>query len=731
MTESNQSQRSGNTWRSPTLRTLLARLCRIVLGVVALVAAFWLGARLGAPSGAPAGAGPEMAAQAPTDAPFWTCSMHPQIRQDHPGQCPICGMDLVPGARDEPAPPARPEKKPKYACSMFCVPPMERPGECPICGMEMVEVEEDDDGMTDSAPSESAFAEISLSETARRLADIRTAPVERRFVAADIRMVGKVDYDETRQRTLTARVPGRLDRLFVDFTGVPVQQGDHLVELYSPELLAAQQELIQALQAMRELAPGASESQRQVREGSLEAARQKLLLWGLTADQLAEIEQRGRPNDRLTIYAPIGGIVTQKRLVEGAYVETGTEIYTIADLSRVWIKLDAYELDLAWLRYGQDVSFETEAYPGDVFHGTIAFIDPVLDARTRTVKVRVNASNADGRLKPGMFVRATVRARLTADGRVLDTALSGKWICPMHPDDIGDGPRACTQCGMPRVPAASLGYVAEDPAQVALPLVIPATAPLLTGKRAVVYVAMPHRPGRFEGREVQLGARAGDDYIVREGLAEGELVVVHGGIFVDSAVQILGRPSMMRPPAMDAGVPPVAAPQVERLSSQGDQPLSAPQQQALERTLTAYFAVHAALAGDQFDRARGAAADLVAALRSLEEAARESLPGQEFPAAPIRHAESIASAPSIAQARAAFEGVSNDLIPLVRRWGPAGRSRVLLYHCPMAFDNRGAPWLQETEGVRNPYFGAVMPTCGVLKETIAPRPAHGGPSHGH
>lgn len=731
MTDTSPTPHTHDASRPSTMRAALFRTVRVTVGVAALLGVFWLGTRFAAP-GESALSAPRGASTA--DVPYWTCSMHPQIRQDQPGQCPICGMDLVPGEREEAPPAAKPTKKPKYACSMFCVPPMERPGECPICGMDMVEVEEDDDGGEESVPSETAFSEITLSETARRLAAIRTAPVERRFVTAEIRMVGKVDYDETRQRTLSARVPGRLDRLFVDYTGVPVRQGDHLVELYSPELLAAQQELIQAITAQRDVSPGASAHQRAVREGALEAARQKLLLWGLNPDQLADIESRGRPTDHLTIYAPIGGIVTQKRLVEGAYVETGTEIYTIADLSHVWVKLDAYELDLAWLRYGQDVSFETEAYPGDIFHGTVAFIDPVLDARTRTVKIRVNASNADGRLKPGMFVRATVRARLTADGRVVEAALSGKWICPMHPDVIGEGPVACTQCGMPLVPAESLGYAPEDPAHAEPPLAIPATAPLLTGKRAVVYVAQSDRPGRFEGRRVRLGARAGDYYLVREGLVEGEQVVVHGGIFVDSAVQILGRPSMMseRPTNSEsaAGISPRKDAEVHGR----DQHLSAPLQQALNRTLTAYLAVHAALAGDQFEPARSAGVELRAGLQSLDAATEgesDAATWQSVRASLLISAEKFATAESIALARAAFEGLSHGLITLVKRWGPAERPRVLIYHCPMAFDNRGAPWLQETQGVRNPYFGAVMPTCGVLKESITPRPAHGGPSHGH
>ncbi|GAF96407.1 unnamed protein product, partial [marine sediment metagenome] len=228
-------------------------------------------------------------------------------------------------------------------------------------------------------------------------------------------------------------------------------------------------------------------------------------------------------------------------------VETGTKIYTIADLSQVWVQLDAYESDLAWLRYGQQVEFTTETYPGEIFKGRITFINPVLDEDTRTVKVRVNVPNPDQKLKPGMFVRAQVRSQLAAGGQVFDASLIGKWISPMHPEIVKDGPGKCDICGMDLVPAEELGYPIPKRAPEA-PLVIPSTAPLITGKRAVVYVRLPDREEpTFEGREVLLGQRAGDHYIVRHGLKEGELVVTAGNFKIDSALEIKARPSMMNP----------------------------------------------------------------------------------------------------------------------------------------------------------------------------------------
>jgi Cu(I)/Ag(I) efflux system membrane fusion protein len=423
--------------------------------------------------------------------------MHPQIRQPKPGKCPICFMDLVP---------------------------------------------------VSSEAGDIGERQISFSEAAVKLMEIETAPVERKFVTAEIRMVGKIDYDETRIKDITAWVPGRIDRLYVDFTGITVSKGDHMVYLYSPQLLSAQAELLQAVKAA-ESAKAASELIRTSTAATLDAAKEKLRLLGLTREQIADIEKTGKVVDHLTIYAPVGGVVIQKNATEQMYVETGTRIYTIADLSQLWVKLDAYESDMMWVRYGQEVEFETEAYPGEVFKGRISFIDPVLDPETRTVKLRVNVQNRDGKLKPEMFVRAVVRSKVAKGGRVMDEAMAGKWICPMHHDIVKDAASSCDICEMDLVTTESLGYVTVDTTGQA-PLVIHASAPLITGKRAVVYVRVrgSDKP-TYEGREIVLGPRAGDYYIVNSGLSEGELVVTRGNFKIDSAMQIQAKPSMMSAPA--------------------------------------------------------------------------------------------------------------------------------------------------------------------------------------
>ncbi|WP_193212625.1 efflux RND transporter periplasmic adaptor subunit [Luteolibacter marinus] len=427
----------------------------------------------------------------------WTCSMHPQIRQPGPGLCPICNMDLIPL----------------------------------------------------SGGGGGGLREVSVSPESAALLDLRVAPVVREAAEAEVRLFGRIDYDERSMNTITSRVAGRLDRLFVDYTGAPVQKGDHLAEIYSPDLLVAQRELIEGRRAVDGLASGASAVVRDTRRRLLEAAREKLRLLQFTEQQIADIELSRQPQDHLTLYTPQAGIVTSKLASEGQYVKTGDPLFKIADLSTVWLKLEAYESDLQWLRYAQDLSFTVEALPGEVFHGRIAFIDPEIDPLRRVTRVRVNVDNAGLLLKPGMFAAAVARSKTAANGKVIDPSMAGKWVSPMHPEIVKDGPGQCDICGMDLVPAETLGFVTAAGTS-GEPLLIPASAVLRTGKRAVVYVRLPDEDGpKFEGRQIVLGPRVGDRFVVAEGLEEGELVVTRGAFKLDSELQIRAKPSMMNPGA--------------------------------------------------------------------------------------------------------------------------------------------------------------------------------------
>lgn len=423
----------------------------------------------------------------------WTCSMHPQIRQKESGKCPICFMDLIPLIQDE--------------------------------------IDE---------------TKIEFSEAAIKLMELETSPVERKFVNKKLRLSGKVDYDETRIKYITSWITGRIDRLYVDYTGIKVNKDDHMVYIYSPELISAQAELLQAVKALQNLKSDSVESVGKSILATRDAAREKLRLLGLKQEQIIEIEKSNKPVDHITIYSPIGGVVIEKNAAEGMYVETGTKIYTVADLSHVWIKLDAYESDMMWIRYGQEVEFSTEAYPGEIFKGKISFIDPMLNPKTRTVKVRVSVENPEGKLKPEMFVKASIISKIADSGKVMDEQMAGKWICPMHMDIVKDSPDTCDICGMNLVRTESLGFAASDANEA--PLVVPASAVLITGERAVVYVKLPgtQKPA-YEGREIVLGPRVEDYYIVESGLEEGDIVVTNGNFKIDSEMQIRAKPSMMNP----------------------------------------------------------------------------------------------------------------------------------------------------------------------------------------
>ncbi len=592
---------------------------------------------------------------------IWTCSMHPQIQKTEPGECPICGMDLIP---------------------------------------------------VQNAGGDDSPRRLKMSEAAKKLAEIETSPITRMFAEHESRLIGKVEYDETRTKTITAWFPGRLERLFVDYTGTPVKKGEHLVEIYSPDLLTDQEALLQALKAVKGGPVSSDSNVQKNRHDVLERARERLRLLGLTDEQIQRIETQESPSERIVFYSPIDGIVIQKNAMEGDYVKTGTRVYTIADMTHVWVKMDAYESDLQWIRYGQEVEFTTVAYPGETFRGRVAFIDPFLNEKTRTVKVRVNVKNPDGRLKPDMFVNAVVRSKVTEAGQIMDAALAGKWMCSMHPEIVRDEPGFCDLCEMPLVTSESLGFVDAKQEDQEPPLVVPASAVLITGKRAIVYLEVPNtEKPTFEGREIKVGPRLGEFYVVHEGLTEGENVVTHGNFKIDSALQIQAKPSMMNPmaggPAMDhahSGSSKTASP--SESVSDHKQHVSASAHE-LEKVLEHYRQLAADLADDKLEDAKHSAHGIVeaATARGIDDLAKT--------------AANVAEASSLEEVRKNFALISDDLIRALSRHG-APKETLYSVHCPMAFDNRGANWIQWDQDVRNPYFGAAMLKCGSVENEFKP-----------
>ena len=580
---------------------------------------------------------------APAKPTIWTCSMHPLIQQPNSGDCPICGMDLIPLINDTGA----------------------------------------DDGPRT----------LSMSDSSRALADIQTTLVKQEYPVAEVRLVGQLDYDETLEKSLTARFPARIDELFVNFTGIPVKAGEHLAKVYSPDLLLAQRELLTAYRADP--------------DGSITGvAKEKLRLWDLLPVQIDEIIERNEAKDHFVLKAPIGGVVVAKNVKEGDYVKTGEVLFRIVDLSNLWAELDAYESDLPWLRYGQDVVFSVEGVPGETFHGQISFIEPEVNRKTRTVAVRVNVPNPDGRLKPGMFVRSIVAARLAAGGKVYAPEFAGKWISPMHPEVVKDGPGQCDVCGMDLVPAESLGYV--DHVSEPAPIIVPSSAVLQTGKRAVVYVEKPNaeRP-TYDGREIVLGPRAGDNYIVISGLESGDRVVTNGAFKIDSALQIQAKPSMMNP---EGGGP--TAGHNHGGDAAADPHAGHAMAPALEISVDVavslmkpYLAMQAALAADDLDTAKAQAKAMMAITGhagALPELVHKMLAADSLDAMRKPH----------------FETLSNALIAAVKADPEAFKGDLFIMNCPMVYGDRGADWLQDDDQLLNPYFGSMMLKCGEVKEKL-------------
>lgn len=608
---------------------------------------------------------------------YWTCSMHPQIKLPKEGSCPICAMDLIPVYEN---------------------------------------IDEEGEG---------SVVSLTLSETAQKLAEVETTEAVYKVVTHEVRLIGKVDYDETALSYISAWVPGRIERLFVDFTGTKVRQGDHLIKLYSPELVATQAEYLHALKNLEETQASQMSLMRDTAQSTLESAREKLRLYGITKDQIDALRARGTPDEHMTIYSPVTGTVIHKNGFEGMYVKTGDKIYTIADLSKVWLYLEAYESDIQWLHYGQEVIVEAESYPGEVFRGKIAFIDPFVDEKTRTINLRVNVDNPGEKLKPGMFVRTTIQAVLGTGGTVYAEDLAGKLICPMHPDIIKDEQAPCDLCGMDLIPTSEFGF-ADTPLAQKEVLVIPRSAPLITGKRAVVYVENETEKAttkRYEGREVVLGPRAGEEYMVFSGVQAGERVVTNGNFKIDSALQIQAKPSMMNPAGYYS--------EKDTVISQSSTAAHA-DAGILKDALPFYFAASSALARDDPHSAAEALESFQSALADiLAETSVSEAPGG-IRAALLRLSEQIRTIEhALTPLRKRFADISITLKNIFESYAYTEDRRVYIVFCPMAFDNAGGYWLQDSEKIENPYFGASMFSCGELTHEYGRMIQKSKPVDGH
>lgn len=419
--------------------------------------------------------------------PLYHCPMHPNYTSDKPGDCPICGMKLVP---IEGADAGKPEHKLAFYRS-----PMNAADTSPVpkkdsMGMDFVPVYEDE---LSGAAAVSGLAGVKIDAQRQQLIGLRTAEVTRGPISGDWRTVGRVAVDETRVRKINVKVDGFVDKLFVDFVGKKVARGQALFALYSPDLLNAQTDYALAVQTRAALDGGAAG------EDLVAAARRRLELWDVPRSEIAHLDHGGAPLRDLTLVSPIAGVVTAKNIVQGSRLTAGDTPFEITDLSEVWVLADAHEGDLPRVRLGTPVSLMLDAVPDRVFTGKASFIEPVLDAKTRTAKVRLAFANPRGELRPEMFGEVVFHTR----------------------------PHA----GL-RVPADSI---------------------IDSGDRKVVFVATGD--GRFEPREVRAGDSAGDLVEILSGVKAGEHVVVRASFLVDSESRLkaalsalTSKPAAPKPP---------------------------------------------------------------------------------------------------------------------------------------------------------------------------------------
>ncbi len=525
----------------------------------------------------------------------WTCAMHPQIQEDGPGTCPLCGMDLT---------------KLKTVS-----------GAVEVAG------------------------ELQMSEAALRLANVQTSTVQQLSPEKELALSGKIKADESRISAITARFPGRVEQLYINFTGQAVRKGQKLASVYSPELITAQQELWEAL--------GLKEQSPQL----YEAVRNKLRLWELTETQIDSLEHQKTPATRFDILAPLTGTVTMRQVSLGDYIREGSSLFEIANLSRVWVVLDAYESDLPWIRTGDRITVTVKSLSGKEFRTRVSFIEPVIDPITRVAYIRAELNNSGQLLKPDMFVRGEIASRLPGKGESL---------------------------------------------------VIPVSAVLWTGKRSVVYTQVrPEDPTTFAYREITLGEEIEGYYIVESGLEAGERIVTNGAFKLDAAAQLSNQPSMMNPLEVVAPIHPAKIPDAFH--------------EQLGTLITSYLQLKDALIATDANAAVTSARSLFRQLGQMEGnllsgEAHEFWKKQSRSLA--AHSEKIASAEAIAKQRDQFLFLSAVLIKTVEALG-IGEATFYVQHCPMANSFEGADWISKEETILNPYFGDEMLNCGSVIRTLS------------
>ncbi|HIB47195.1 MAG TPA: efflux RND transporter periplasmic adaptor subunit [Flavobacteriaceae bacterium] len=550
---------------------------------------------------------------------MWTCSMHPQIMQPEPGDCPICGMDLIPA-------------------------------------------ESGADGLNAN--------EIKMTDNAMALANIQTSLVGKGQMGNNsLKLSGKIKANEESNAVQVTYFGGRIEKLYVNSTGERVGAGQRLATIYSPELVAAQQELLTA--------SSLKESQPEL----YKAVRNKLKLWKLSEKQINAIETAGKVQENFPVFATVSGTVTMKMVEEGDYLKQGQPLYKIANLNTVWAEFDAYENQIASLKEGQTIKVTTNAYRNEVFDAKVSFIDPLLNSATRTVVVRAVLQNKKDLFKPGMFVEGIIEGTQTSTENTVS---------------------------------------------------VPSTAVMWTGERSVVYVKTNPNEAIFEMREVLLGNANGDSYTILEGLKNGDEVVTNGTFTVDAAAQLQGKKSMMNASGgktmtgheghlgMQEDNSGENTNEANHSQMKERIEVSNKFQNQLKQVFDDYILLKNALVNDDAKGAQQAGKQINQSLKKVdmkllsdEKAHNHWMTIQKELKT---SANTIENNSDIATQRAHFKHLSAHMISSVQLFGV--NENVYIQFCPMADNNKGAYWISLEKEVRNPYYGEAMLTCGEVNATL-------------
>jgi Cu(I)/Ag(I) efflux system membrane fusion protein len=545
-----------------------------------------------------------------TESQIWTCSMHPQIRKNEPGQCPICGMDLIPL----------------------------------------------DNTQLDNS------ANITMSKTAVKLANIESITIDSNSNQSyELRLQGKLQANETKVVTQSSHLSGRVEELKIDFIGKQVKKGDILAYIYSPSLILAQKELLESKGKSGEM---------------FELAKSKLLNLKLDNKQISDIIKYGKPIEKFPILSDYSGVVTKKNINQGQYISEGYSLFELTDLSTLWVLLDVHESDLSKIKLGDKVELSFISIH-EKLNSTISFIDPVIDSKTRTAKIRLEINNQLN-LKPEMFVNGIVK------------------------------------------------FSSENNNSIN----IAKSAVLWTGKRSLVYIKhLTNDDISFELREVELGLSTDYTYEVLNGLNYGDEVVTNGAFNLDASAQLAGKPSMMNKQNMthlivdnkptkkslDLGSKEKAEKIVNKTVGVTNG-VTKPEKIAIMNIIRKYINLKDDLVQSNTEKIKSSLINLQSQIKKTEMAIFKGdnhMIWMKQSKSLIKILEQLETETDIKKIRSSFKKLSDNMIILAKSFGPF-IDIIYIQHCPMA-DSKGADWISRDKVIKNPYYGEEMLGCG---ETI-------------